>query len=170
VEGRVPPPMDWWVLGPPVQAPLLDINTEEPRVTVMVEKWKIIFLLDSGTHFSVLPFSPGPQSNDKVIVWGISGQILEHYLTWPLACSWEDLHFCHSFLIVPETLVPLLGWDLLSQLKAQILLPSGCYLSCPFLQEQIDPTVWTVGMTAMWAKMALLIQIKLKRSFTVSTS
>jgi hypothetical protein len=31
----------------------------------MVEKQKVIFLLDSGAHFSVLPFSPGPQSNDK---------------------------------------------------------------------------------------------------------
>jgi hypothetical protein len=53
--------------------------------------------------------------------------------------------------------VPLLGQDLLSQLKAQILLPPGYYLCCPLLQEQVDPTVWTDGMT-----MALLIQIRLK--------
>jgi hypothetical protein len=31
----------------------------------MAEKQKVIFLLDSGAHFSVLPFSPGPLSNDK---------------------------------------------------------------------------------------------------------
>jgi hypothetical protein len=31
----------------------------------MGEKQKVIFLLDSGAHFSVLPFSPGLQSNDK---------------------------------------------------------------------------------------------------------
>jgi hypothetical protein len=31
----------------------------------MAEKQKVIFLLDSGAHFSVLPFSPGPWSNDK---------------------------------------------------------------------------------------------------------
>jgi hypothetical protein len=31
----------------------------------MAEKQKVIFLLDSGAYFSVLPFSPGPQSNDK---------------------------------------------------------------------------------------------------------
>jgi hypothetical protein len=31
----------------------------------MAEKQKVIFLLDSGAHFSVLPFSSGPQSNDK---------------------------------------------------------------------------------------------------------
>jgi hypothetical protein len=57
--------------------------------------------------------------------------------------------------------VPLLGQDLLSQLKAQILLLSGNYLCCPLLQEQ-DPTVWTDGMTVERAKMALPIQIKLK--------
>jgi hypothetical protein len=39
-----------------------------------------------------------------------------------------------SLLKVPETPVPLLGWDLLSQLKAQILLPSGSYLCCPLFQ------------------------------------
>jgi hypothetical protein len=31
----------------------------------MAGKQKVIFLLDSGAHFSVLPFSPGPWSNDK---------------------------------------------------------------------------------------------------------
>jgi hypothetical protein len=75
----------------------------------MVEKQKVIFLLDSEACFSVLPFSPDPLSNNKVIIQGISGQPLEGYFTPPLACSWGYLHFCHSFLIVPETPVPLLG-------------------------------------------------------------
>jgi hypothetical protein len=35
-------------------------------VAIMAEKLKIIFWLDNGAHFSVLPFSPGPWSNDKV--------------------------------------------------------------------------------------------------------
>jgi hypothetical protein len=39
----------------------------------------------------------------KVIIRGKSGQPLEHYFTWPLACSWGDLLFCHPFLIVPKT-------------------------------------------------------------------
>jgi hypothetical protein len=58
--------------------------------------------------------------------------------------------------------VPLLGWDLLSQLKVHILLPPGDYLCCPLLQEQVDTTVWTDGMTVGQTKMALPIQIKLK--------
>jgi hypothetical protein len=113
----------------------------------MAGKQKVIFLLESRACFSVLPFSPGPQSNDKnyhsgqiwlalrVLVYLASGLLL------------GDLLFCHSFLIVPKTTVSLLGQDLLSQLKAQILLPSGNYLCCPLLQEQIDHTVWTDRMT-----------------------
>jgi hypothetical protein len=31
----------------------------------MAEKQKVIFFLDSGARFSVLPFSPGPRSKDK---------------------------------------------------------------------------------------------------------
>jgi hypothetical protein len=42
-------------------------------VTIMAEKQKIIFRLDSGARFSVLPFSSGPESKDKVIVQGKSG-------------------------------------------------------------------------------------------------
>jgi hypothetical protein len=70
---------------PPVQAPLLDINVEEPQVAIIVDKRKVIFLLDSGACFSVLPFSPGPRSNNKVTIRGISGQPLEHYFLrlWP---------------------------------------------------------------------------------------
>jgi hypothetical protein len=58
--------------------------------------------------------------------------------------------------------VSLLGQDLLSQLKAQVLLLPGSYLCCPLLQEQRDSTVWTDEMTVGRAWMALPIQIKLK--------
>jgi hypothetical protein len=64
--------------------------------------------------------------------------------------------------------VSLLKWDLLSQLKAQVLLPPGSYLCCSLLQEQIDSTVCTDEMSVGWARIALPIQIKLK-SLTVST-
>jgi hypothetical protein len=61
------------------------------------------------SQISAISFSPGPRSSKKISVWGISGQPLEHYFTKPLACSWGDFHFFHSFLIVPETPTPLLG-------------------------------------------------------------
>jgi hypothetical protein len=111
----------------------------------MVNKRKVIFLLDSGAYFSVFSLLV-PSSMTKAIIWGKSGQPLEHYFTWPLACSLGDLLFCHSFLIVSKTPMPLLGQDLLSQLKAQVLLPPGSYFCCPLLQEQIDSTMWTDEM------------------------
>jgi hypothetical protein len=54
------------------------------------------------------------------------------------------------------------GQDLLSQLKAQRLLPTGDYLCCPLLQKQTDPTLWTDEMTVQQANTALSIQINLK--------
>jgi hypothetical protein len=79
-----------------------------------------------------------------------------------------DLLFCLSFLIVLKPPMSLLRWDLLSQLKAQILLPPGSYLCCPLLQEEIDSTMWTDDMSVGRAWMALPIQIKLKNP-SVST-
>jgi hypothetical protein len=94
----------------------------------MAEKQKAIFFLDSGAHFSVLLFSLGPWSNDKSYclgqIWPAPGALV--YLSSGLLLGRPPL--CHSFLIVPKTPVSQLGWDLLSQLKAQILLPPGSYL------------------------------------------
>jgi hypothetical protein len=56
----------------------------------------------------------------------------------------------------------LLGQDLLSQLKTQILLLPGSYFCCPLLQEQIDSTMWTDEMSVGRVRTALPIQIKLK--------
>jgi hypothetical protein len=47
-------------------------------------------------------------------------------------------------------------------------LPPGNYLCCLLLQEQIDPTVWTDGITIGQAKMSFPFQIKLKNP-SVST-
>jgi hypothetical protein len=81
MEGEVPPPMDWWVLA---SCPC-STSWHPCWGAIMAEKQKIIFWLDSGARFSVLPFSPGPRSNDKVIIGGKSGQPLEHYFY--LACG-----------------------------------------------------------------------------------
>jgi hypothetical protein len=102
-------------------------------LAIMAEKQKIIFWLDSGAHFSVLPFSPGPRSNEKVINQGKIWPAPRALLYSDSGLLFGRLPLLSFFLIVPETPVPLLGWDLLSQLKAQILLPPGSYLCCPLL-------------------------------------
>jgi hypothetical protein len=68
-----------------------------------------ILTLHAGASMSAVPFSPRPRPSKKITVWGISGQPLEHHFTQPLVCFWGDFHFCHSFLIVPETPTLLLG-------------------------------------------------------------
>jgi hypothetical protein len=85
------------------------IKAEEPRVIKTIDKHKVSFLIDTGASISTIPFSPRPGFSKKITVQGILSQPLECYFTQPLACSWGDFHFCHSFLIVPETLTPLLG-------------------------------------------------------------
>jgi hypothetical protein len=48
-------------------------------VAIMAEKQKIIFWLNSGAHFSVLPFSPSPWSNTRLSF----GAILPRALFYP---------------------------------------------------------------------------------------
>jgi hypothetical protein len=160
MKGEVSPPMDWWVPAPcPCSTSWclcwgaswwqLWWKTKDHFPSRTVELISLFYLS--------LPV-PGPMT--KVIVRGKPGQPLECYFTWPLACSLRDLLFCHSFLIVPETPVSLMGQDLLSQLKTQILLHPGSYFCCPLLQEQRDSTVWTDEMSVGQARLALPTQIK----------
>jgi hypothetical protein len=82
-----------WIYGsqPPVHAPLLGIHVEEPQGSHNGKEAKIIFLLDSGSCFSIL-FSPWvPGSMTIVIIQGKSGKPLEPYFTRPLLCFWGDL-------------------------------------------------------------------------------
>jgi hypothetical protein len=85
------------------------IKIEETRVILTIKKHRVSLLIDIGASMSDIFFSSGPRSSKKITVPGISGQPLEHSFTHPLAHSWGDFHFCHSFLVVPETPTPLIG-------------------------------------------------------------
>jgi hypothetical protein len=64
MEGKVPP--SYGLMGPSL------LSTFHFLASVLRShngrKKKVIFLLDSGAHFSVLPFSPGPGPMTKVII------------------------------------------------------------------------------------------------------
>jgi hypothetical protein len=68
-----------WIDGSrsPVHAPLLGISVEKPWVSHNDRKVKGHFLARQWSLFLHLTFFPGPWSNDKVIIQGISGQLLE---------------------------------------------------------------------------------------------
>jgi hypothetical protein len=149
-------------MGPPIQAPVTTIKAEEPLVILTIEKHKVRILIDTGASISAILFFPGPWSSEKITVQGISGQPLECYFTQPLAWSWGDFHFSHSFLIVPEISTPLPGQDLLSKLGVLLLLPPGRYFCLPLIEEQVDPMVWTDGHTVgqAWKTVPVLIHLK----------
>jgi hypothetical protein len=130
----------------------------------MVEKQKVIFLLDSGSHFFVIPFSLGPRSNNKVSVWGILVQTLEQNFTQSLVCSWGKFHFCHLVLLVPETPIPLLGRDFLSKLKSKYYSPSPNqeYFCMPLIEEQVNLSVWMDGSNIGRARTAPPVWVHLK--------
>jgi hypothetical protein len=74
-------------LGPPIQALVTIVRTEELQTMLTIEKCEVSLLLNTGAHFSDIPFSPGPRSPNKATVQGLLDKPLEHYFTQPLACS-----------------------------------------------------------------------------------
>lgn len=85
-----------------------------------MEGTPINFLVDTGAEFSVLKTPLGKlRKNEKTLVIGATGQ--KSY-PWTTART-VDLgrnQVTHSFLVIPECPMPLLGRDLLTKLKAQI--------------------------------------------------
>lgn len=96
----------------------------EPRVTLDVEGTPVHFLVDTGAEFSVLWTPLGKLKRvEKTVVIGATGQ-----KSYPWTTSWTvDLgqnRVTHSFLVIPECPMPLLGRDLLTKLKAHITFAS----------------------------------------------
>jgi hypothetical protein len=152
--------MDCWVPAP-VHTPVLGISVEEPWGSHDAEKQKIVFLLDRGAHFSVLPFSPSPRSNDKSYY---SGQI------WSAP---RTLVYLASGLLLGRP--PLLSFFLYSSWNSNASAGMGFTIltkssNSPPPRQQFLLTLpsganrchsvdwWHVG----WARLALPIQIKLK--------
>jgi hypothetical protein len=158
MEDEVSPSMDWWVQASCPHS----TSWHQCWGAIMAEKQKVIFLLDNGAHFSVLPLSPGPWSNDKSYhlgqIWPASRALV--YLASDLLLGKPSLLtlFPHSTW---NSRVPA-GTGFTISMNAQIHLPPGSYLCCPLLQEQRDSTVWTDEMSVGWARTALPVQIKLK--------
>ena len=91
----------------------------EPRVTLEMEGNPVEFLVDTGAQHSVLLEPAGSISHKKLWVIGATGH--QQY-SWT-ARRTVDLgtgRVTHSFLVIPECPVPLLGGDLLTKMGAQI--------------------------------------------------
>jgi hypothetical protein len=89
------------------QALVLDIQTEDPLVVLTVDNPKSSsFWIREPTSLSFL-FLQVPGITTKSAFGHIgSGPRMIFYSAF--GCFWGNLHFCHSFVLVPETSIPLL--------------------------------------------------------------
>lgn len=82
------------------------------------------FLVDTGAEFSVLKTPLGKvKKNEKTLVIGATGQKSYPWTTSRVVDIGRN-RVTHSFLVIPECPMPLLGRDLLTKLKAQITFTS----------------------------------------------
>ena len=107
-------------------APLnqLSIRNPEPRVTLNIEE-KLVDFLNTRATFSVLLSTPGQLSKCSMMIRGISGKRLTKFFSQPLGCIWGNLIFSRSFLIMPESLAPLLERDITTELETMVLPTPG---------------------------------------------
>ena len=89
-----------------------------------MEGTPVDFLVDTGAEFSVLKTPLGKvKKNEKTLVIGATGQKSYPWTTSRVVDIGRN-RVTHSFLVIPECPMPLLGRDLLTKLKAQITFTS----------------------------------------------
>lgn len=85
-----------------------------------MEGTPIHFLVDTGAEFSVLRMPLGKlKRGEKTVVIGATGQKSYPWTTSRTVDLGRN-RVTHSFLVIPECPMPLLGRDLLTKLKANI--------------------------------------------------
>jgi hypothetical protein len=77
------------------------------------------FRVDTGAEHSVLKQPLRKHKSKRTIVIGVTGQ-KQYPWTTAHTLDLEKGQVSHSFVVIPECPTPLLGRDLLTQLKAQI--------------------------------------------------
>lgn len=76
--------------------------------------------MDTGASYLVLQKPLGPLTNETMEVQGATGQFKNYRWTTDQTVDVGQGTVSHSFIVIPECPFPLLGWDLLSKLKATI--------------------------------------------------
>ena len=89
----------------------------------MVARHKVSFLIDIGAAFSLLTSFKGPLQPSEVAIEGVSGIPFYPQITLPLLCSLGKTTLTHSFIVVPQCPMALMGRDLLAKLQTSINLP-----------------------------------------------
>ena len=120
-------------------APIL-ITPEEPWVLITVCMWG-----PEGGDIRQFPFGhqgnllcvywrPWPTFSPSASMMGLSRWAKCYCFSCPLNCNWDSVPFAHKFLIVPESLSPILGKDILSKIHAFIFINMELSLSLPLIE------------------------------------
>jgi hypothetical protein len=135
------PSKQWWVLRPPIQAPVTTVQTEEYQVTITVEKCEISFLLHTRACFLAFSFSPGFKS--------LNSSFLRHIRPASRALFYPT----PSLFLGRSPLLSLLfnsPWDsnflvgTRPSVSAKVLtsFPLVEYFCLLLIESQIDPAIW----------------------------
>ena len=89
----------------------------------MVARHKVSFLIDIGAAFSLLTSFKGPLQPSEVAIEGVSGIPFYPQITPPLPCSFDKTTLTHSYKVVSQCLMALMGRDLLAKPQTSINLP-----------------------------------------------
>ena len=73
---------------------------------------KVSFLIDTGAAFSLLTSFKGPLQPSEVAIEGVSGISFYPQITPPLLCSFGKTTLTHSFIVVSQCPMALMGHDL----------------------------------------------------------
>lgn len=108
-------------------------------------------LTDTGARFSTLDLLLS-ESEQSVLVKGFSGELERWPLSQRVNCTWNHLHFKHSFLVSEQYPVSLLGRDILCNHnvsilmfpdKAELIFPDGFVQTCATVKE-------IIGLKCCW--------------------
>ena len=94
----------------------------ELQVIGTVAGHKVSFLIDTGAAFSLLTSFNGPLQPSEVAIKGVSGISFYPQITPPLLCSFGKTTLTHSFIVVSQCPMALMGHDL-AKLQISINLP-----------------------------------------------
>ena len=146
---------------------------------------KISFIVDAGATFSLLTSYSGPTQDSELTIKGVSGVALRPKISPPVLCQFGKSTLIHSFLIMLQCPMALLGRDLLSKLGVFITIPHldtvsifcmqmapGPSLSLtpdlPLDLPALDPQVWDTDHPSI-AKHHPPVHITLKDPLTIIT-
>ena len=95
--------------------------------------------IDTGAAFSLLTSFKGPLQPSEVAIKGVSDIPFHPKITPHLLCSFGKATLTHSFLVVSQCPMTLLGCDLLAKLQTSINLPFLDPISILCIQMAPEP-------------------------------